>query len=337
MKKTFLSALLIAALMPSLTQAAGSELTYPNGKNDVNIIPFPDSQLQTAQARLWKVITPDTTVLEGPSFDRHQNLYLTDTFHGKVLRITPDKKISVVHASKDFAPCATAIAHDGRLYVAEVAFSGKGGKIVSMNPDGSDVRTVVGIDKGLNPNDMVFDQHGGLYFTDARGDSGNPTGGVYYVSPNEHTVTPVLLHLSGGNGIALSPDGKTLWVIEFSAGVLHRLMLQDATHIQPFGETVAYRFNSPAPDSMKVDSDGNLYVALHGQGRIIVLNRNATPVGQITIPGREQGHYLRTANMAIRPGSRDIYILSSNDPDLKSGGAVFIAQGFASAEKMYSE
>lgn len=334
MKKTFLATLLLGAFMPQLSQAAGSQLTYPGGKNDVNLIPFPDSQLQTARARLWKVITPDTTVLEGPSFDDQQNLYLTDTFHGKVLKVAPDKKISVIRTSKDFAPCATAVGPGGRLFVAEAAFSGKGGEIVSMKPDGSDVRMVVGMDKGLIPNDMVFDQFGGLYFTDARGDSGNPVGGVYYLSPDEQTVTPVLTHLSGGNGIALSPDGKTLWVIEFSAGVLHRLNLQDATHIQPFGETVAYRFNSPAPDSMKVDSDGNLYVALHGQGRVIVLNRNASAVGQITIPGREEGHYLRTANMAMRPDSRDIYILSSNDPDLKSGGAVFIAQGLAPAEKM---
>jgi lactonase len=137
-------------------------------------------------------------------------------------------------------------------------------------------------------------------------------------------VTPVLTHLTGGNGIALSPDGKTLWVVEFSA-------------IQPFGETVAYRFNSLAPDSMKADSDGNLYVALHGQGRVIVLNPKATAIGQITIPGRESGNYLRTANMAIRPGTREVYIVSSNDPELKTGGAIFTAEGFASAEHLYSD
>jgi len=122
-----------------------------------------------------------------------------------------------------------------------------------MQLDSSDRNTVFGAEKGILPNDMVFDKQGGLYLTDARVDSGNPTGGVYYLSPDQKQLTPLLTHLSGGNGIALSLDGKTLYVIEFSAGVLHRLVLQDATHIQLFGETVAYRFNSPAPDSIKVD------------------------------------------------------------------------------------
>jgi len=324
-----------AYAVPTLALPAG--LNYPNGKAEPNVIPFPDSQLLTAEAKLWTVVTKDTTVLEGPAFDKSGNLFLTDTMHGKVIRIDANKNISNVLTSKEFAPCAVAVDKDGRLFVAVVYFDGKKGKIFSIDADGKNIRTVVDADQGFLPNDMVFDQNGGLYFTDARGDSGNPAGGVYYVSPDHKNITPVIRHLSGGNGIALSPDGKMLWVVEFSAGVLHRLVLKDATTVAPFGETVAYRFNSPAPDSMKADADGNLYIALHGQGRVIVLNRNATAIGQIIIPGRDEGKYLRTANMAIRPGTREIYILSSNDPELKTGGAIFKSQGFSQAEKMRSD
>lgn len=343
MGKTYLAGLLAIMLLPAclpataaLSEKAG-QLQYENGKADPNVIPYPDSTLQTVTARMWQAVTQEPTVLEGPAFDDRGNLYLTDTFHGKVLKIDGDRKITTIMASKDFAPCAVAIARDGRLFVAAAAFNGHGGQIFSMAPDGSDVRVHISAAQGFRPNDIVFDKNGGLYFTDARGDSGNPEGGVYYLSPDLQTVTPVLKHLTGGNGIALSPDGKTLWVVEFSAGVLHRLIMQDATHISPFGETVAYRFNSPAPDSMKADSDGNLYIALHGQGRVIVLNSNATAIGQIVIPGREKGRYLRTANMAIRPGTREIYILSSNDPQLNDGGAVFTAGAFAPAEKRGDE
>ncbi|MBA0168956.1 SMP-30/gluconolactonase/LRE family protein [Pectobacterium sp. CFBP8739] len=335
MKKKLLAGLIALSLIPSLASATEQQLNYPAGHADANIIPFPDNQLQTAQADLWQVITKDTTLIEGPAFDTHGNLYLTDLYHGQVVKVDNHNNVSIVHSSKEYAPCSIAITQDGKLVVAAVAFDGSKGMIFSMNADGSDIQTLVNTDKGFRPNDMVFDKNGGFYFTDASGNSGDPAGGVYYVSPDFKTVTPILKNLSGGNGIALSPDGKTLWVVEFSAGVLHRLLMQDATHIRAFGENVAYRFNGLVADSMKADSDGNLYIALHGQGRVIVLNQNAVPIGQITLAGRDQGHYLRSTNLAFKPGTREVYITSSNDEDLKTGSAVFKAYGFAPAINDY--
>lgn len=330
--------LLVATAMVSTTVCAAiPELSYQGEKTSLWQIPWPDNQLQTVSATRWIQVTETPTVLEGPAFDRAGNLFFTDVFHGEIIRADKNRQLKTIFISKAIKPSAIAIHKNGRIYIAGVYTHGNGGTIFSFNADGTDPQTVFSADKGYLPNDMVFDKNGGIYFTDARGNSGNPEGGVYYVSPDQSTITPVLQHLSGGNGIALSPDGKTLWVIEFSAGVLHRLNMKDATHIEPFGETVAYRFNSPAPDSMKVDNDGNLYVALHGQGRVIVLNRNAIPVGQITIPGRESGDFLRTSNVAFRPGTREIYILSASEPARNTGAAIFTAMGFAKALPLYSQ
>ena len=74
-----------------------------------------------------------------------------------------------------------------------------------------------------------------------------PTGGVYYVSPDLKTVTPILPHLAAANGVALSPDGKTLWITEFSKGLLHRVQLSDATTVAPFGTAITYQFTGPSP------------------------------------------------------------------------------------------
>lgn len=338
MTSTKVRCLFMATVMVSTTVcAAMPELSYQGKKTSPWQIPWPDNQLQTITATRWKQVTTAPTVLEGPAFDRAGNLFFTDVFHGEIIRADKNRQLKTIFSSKEIEPCAIAIHKNGRIYIAGVYTNGDGGTIFSLKPDGTDPQTVFSADKGYLPNDMVFDKKGGIYFTDARGNSGNPQGGVYYISPDQSAITPVLQHLSGGNGIALSPDGKTLWVIEFSAGVLHRLNMEDATHIQPFGETVAYRFSSPAPDSMKVDNDGNLYVALHGQGRVIVLNRNAIPVGQITIPGRDSGEFLRTSNMAIRPGTREVYILSASEPERNKGAAIFTARGFARGLPLYSE
>ena len=57
-----------------------------------------------------------------------------------------------------------------------------------------------------------------FYFTDFRGSTPDPIGGVYHVAPDFRTITPILRHLAIANGVCLSPDGKVLWATELSAG-----------------------------------------------------------------------------------------------------------------------
>jgi sugar lactone lactonase YvrE len=50
---------------------------------------------------------------------------------------------------------------------------------------------------------------------------------------------------------------------------------------------------------MRADADGNLYVAMYGQGRVMVFNKNGLPIGQVLLPGRRDGHNLRSTSMAF--------------------------------------
>lgn len=197
------------------------------------------------------------------------------------------------------------------------------------------MRTILPKEGGFLPNDLVFDAKGGFYFTDARGTSTDPRGGAYYVGPDGRAPVPVLPNLAMANGVALSPDGRTLWVTEFSRNLLHRVELEDATTPKPFGTAVAYHFTGPAPDSMRVDADGNLYVAMNGQGRVLAFNPWGIPIGQVLLQGRDGGHYLRSTNLAIRPGTNELYIVT-NDGAGGQGSWIFRAKGFANAPTLYS-
>ena len=86
-------------------------------------------------------------------------------------------------------------------------------------------------------------------------------------------MTPVLLNLAVANGIALSTDERTLWVTETNANRLHRVdLLEDGVTIAPFGASIPYYFTGhEGPDSCCIDADDNLYVAMYGQGRVLVL------------------------------------------------------------------
>lgn len=185
-------------------------------------------------------------------------------------------------------------------------------------------------------DDMVFDSKGGFYFTDFRGYSTNPLGGVYYVSPDFRTVTPIIQNISVANGIALSTDEKVLWVTETTANRLHRIALEDdGVTIQPFGATIPYYFTGhEGPDSCCIDSDDNLYVAMYGQGRVLVFNKRGYPIGQILIPGRDEGHMLRSTHPQFIPGTNQL-IICSNDIEMGGGSMLYTVNGFAKGHQSF--
>ncbi|EYS97614.1 lactonase [Cupriavidus sp. SK-4] len=293
-------------------------------------VPIPPSErgLQTVMASSWFKVSEEGRILEGAIFDRGGNLLFCDVTARRVLRLTPAKQLSTVVTLDALAPGGLAFHKDGRLFIAALDIPNGRGAIFAVNPDGSGLQAVVPTASGYMPNDLVFDAHGGFYFTDFQGNATEPKGGVYYAAPDLSTIRPVLPNLAMANGVALSPDGKQLWATEFGRNLLHRIELADATTIAPIGSAIAYHFTGPAPDSMRVDADGNVYVAIYGQGRVLVLNRNGIPIGQVLLPGRERGHNLQSTSLAINPGRNDLYAVTS-DADGGQGATVFHAKAFA--------
>lgn len=299
--------------------------------------PVPPSErgLQAVVAEPWFKVSDAGLVLEGPAFDRDGNLLFCDVTGGRVLRLTPDRRLSTVVGLDRLAPGGLAVHGDGRIFIAALDLTRGIGAVLAVRPDGSGMRTIVPPEAGHMPNDMVFDARGGFYFTDFRGTSTDPKGGVYYVPPDFKAITPVLPRLAMANGVALGPDGEALWATEFGRNLLHRVELADATTATPIGTAVAYRFTGPAPDSMRADADGNLYVAMYGQGRVLAFNRNGIPIGQVLLPGREEGRNLFSTSVAIRPGTDDLYVVTS-DGKGGQGATIFRAKVFAEALPLYS-
>ncbi|UHC81468.1 SMP-30/gluconolactonase/LRE family protein [Pseudomonas sp. NIBR-H-19] len=336
-KNVLASLLLLLSATAFIADAAESipALAYPAGDKQLHAIPASEKDLPTVTAQRWIKVSDKGIQLEGPAFDREGNLLFVEVFGGQVLKVDPQGKLSVVVQKNALGSAGLAIHKDGRLFVAGLGNFKSTGNLTVYKPDGSGKKVLIAGNKNYLVDDLVFDSTGGFYFTDFKGTSTEPTGGVFYVPEDRQSIVPILPKLAIANGIALSPDGKTLWVTEFASGLLHRIELKDAQTIAPFGEAVVYRFNGPSPDSMRVDQDGNLYVAMYSQGRVLVLNPSGLPIGQILIPGRENGHFLRSTSLALKPDTNEVYLVAS-DGDLGEGSAIFKAQGFAKALKLYS-
>jgi gluconolactonase len=173
--------------------------------------------------------------------------------------------------------------------------------------------------KRLNsPNDLVFHPNGDLYFTDPPYglDEPNrtkakelPFNGVYRLKPNGE-LTLLTRDLTFPNGIAIAPDGRTLYVA-VSDGDKPLWMAYDLQADGTIARGRVFFDAAPlaaqgrigAPDGMKVDRSGNLFAT--GPGGVLVFSPNGKHLGTI-VTGE------RTANVAFGDDGSTLYITADH-------------------------
>ena len=318
------------AIFPSPAPGAAGQqdndgLIYNAYSSSIVPVPLAERDLQSVEAKFHKTIGNEGQTLEGAIFDAAGNLLFCNVSDRKVMRLSPDGELSMLLQLDDFSPGGLALSPDGRLFVAAINQADRRGTVLALLPDGKSLETIIGPDAGYLPNDLVFDANGGFYFSDFKGSATQPLGGVYYVAPDFRTISPVIPQMAQANGVALSPDGRTLWATEYARNLLHRVNLSGPAQVPLTGSKIPYRFIGPAPDSMRVDRDGNVYVAMVGQGRVLVFNPAGLPVAQILLPGRDKGLNLRSTSLALHPARKEMRIVAGNTPEASSGEAAIFA------------
>lgn len=319
----------LALLATGAPSRASEDFVHDSRTASPAPIPLAEQGLQSVEARPLKVVNSERHILEGAVFDREGNLYFCDVTGGKVQKLTPENELSDHVVLDGLAPCGLAFGPDGRLFMAVKDPGGKAGSILAFSGAGGRPEVIVGAEKGYLPNDLVFDGKGGLYFSDCKGTSTVPGGGIIYLAP-DGTLTTVIPDMAQANGVALSPDDAVIWATEYAREQLHKTTVKNATEIVPFRSHIPYRFTGRGPDSMRVDADGNVYVAMMSQGRVLIFNPNGFPIGQILLPGRDAGENLLSTSLAIHPEKKEVRIVTSNPAESTSADAViFTAPAFA--------
>jgi len=202
---------------------------------------------------------------EGLAWSKDGYLIFSDTPSDRLLKWVPGSAVEVFR-SDAHGPAGNAFDQQGRLYTCEtrsrrVTRTDKTGKIevVAERWDG----------KRLNaPNGIVTAKNGSVYFTDpAFGSQADHREldfyGVYHI-PVKGAMTLVAEFTGRPHGIALSPNGRTLYVAD-----------ADAKNIRAFdldrnGEASNDRVLVPKiagiPNGIAVDEKGNLWVTADGIG-----------------------------------------------------------------------
>ena len=94
-----------------------------------------------------------------------------------------------------------------------------GGRIERVDPETGAIETLYTHCDGhmlRGPNDLVFDAHGGFYFTDLGKTRARDMdrGGVYYAKADGSFIKEIAAPTIYANGVGLSPDGRTLYYVE---------------------------------------------------------------------------------------------------------------------------
>lgn len=235
------------------------------------------------QSSKWEKVATGSGFMEGINFDRKGNIWLVSPTTGEILTIKDDKVKTVLGDKDKLMPIGAKFHKDGRLFITD----GKG-ELYSYNPATGERQTIVNSYDGkpLNGlNDLVFDETGGLYFTEPMGSSAtHPTGRVFYLPPGETEAILFSENIAYPNGIAISANGQRVYISEFDKNQILSVPSVNAEN-SPESPFIFGRFEGGiGPDGLAVDAEGNLYVAHFQAGEVVVLDADGFKYGTIRLP-----------------------------------------------------
>ncbi|HEX8796174.1 MAG TPA: SMP-30/gluconolactonase/LRE family protein [Polyangiaceae bacterium] len=169
-------------------------------------------------------------------------------------------------------------------------------------------------------NDIVVASDGGAYATIFGPLAMKPTvvvGEILHLAPGAKNWTVVARDLNYANGIAISPDRKTLYVsetvgncilaftIEKDGSLSHRSNFALLSRLTPN----KYGYWWLGPDSMKVDHAGNVYVAQFFGGKVLAISPDGKLLHEFDIAAGDG-----TTNVAFDEGEKNLYVTVVKDP-----------------------
>lgn len=290
----------------------------------------------------FRVIATGLEFPEGPVVLPDGSVVLVEIRAQRLTRVWPDGRKEVI-AKIPGGPNGAAMGPDGLCYIcnnggfswapsqtgvimpgAPKASEYIGGSLQRVDLVTGHVETLfdrVGEHRLKGPNDLVFDRHGGLWFSDLgkRRPRDVDVGAVYYMKPNATELLEAVVGMQPANGIGLSPDENTVYVAETPTARLWAFDLAAPGEIRP-GPTI-YRGEIGRPiaglggyqmfDSLAVEASGNVCVATLISGCISVIAPDGKLIEQV-----ETGDHV-TTNIAFGgPELKTAYITLSGRGEL---------------------
>lgn len=254
---------------------------------------------------------------EGPIAMEDGSVLLVEIAGGTLTRVTADGKVQRL-VNLGGGPNGAALAPNGDVIVCNngglmftttdegIVRPGhqppdySGGRVERVDLDTGRVERLFDAVEGeplKGPNDLVFDAGGGFYFTDLG--KAHPHsldwGGVFYAPQVGAEPQRVAYPVMTANGVALSPDGATLYYAETEGARLWSFDIEGPGRVkrEPWPSMQGARLVAASPgggyqrfDSMAVDVLGNLYIGTLLNGGITIVSPDGRVCRHVPLPDR---------------------------------------------------
>ena len=275
-----------------------------------------------------KVVVPNVLGPEGPLYV-DGNLYFVGWVSGTLSK-WDGQKATILNKTE-------GCGHNGLALTPQKTFllacTDAKGAILELDLNGKELRRWTADDRARpfdgGINDIVVTDNGGAYATVFGPYEGEPTavaGRIVYRAPGSDRWVEVANDLNYANGIAVSRDQKTLYVDETVGNCILKFTIQPNGALSHRANFALLNLLVPnrvqnwwlGPDSLKVDSKGDLYVAQWFGGKILKIS----PAGKLLHVFNIRAG-AGTTNVAFGPDEKELYVSvvkDANDP--KASGSI---------------
>jgi len=221
-----------------------------------------------------------TSGIEGPRYDVNGNLFAVNFKTDGTIGLIHENGAAELYVTLPNGSTANSIELDkqGNMLLADYT----GHNILKVNSQTKEVTVYAHHNDFNQPNDIVINWKGQIFASDPNWKEG--TGKLWRI--DEDGSTTLLANQMGTtNGIALSPDEKTLYVNESAQLKLWAFDIDGGGAIS--NKKLFYQFEDFGLDGMKCDSEGNLYVTRHGKGTVAILSPDGKILREVLMKGKK--------------------------------------------------
>jgi xylono-1,5-lactonase len=257
----------------------------------------------------WELLASGYGLIEGPTMARDGTLVFSDVLDGGVYRLSSGGVVETVIPK--------------RRGVGGIAEHADGGFVVGgrdlLHVRNGTTRVVLTVEGALGFNDFGTDAAGRIYVGSVRYRSLDPTAepipGEMWRVDLDGSATMLYGEVQQCNGVAISPDGSTLYHADTRAGcvVVHDL-IDDGASVRnrrhwPLGKR-------SQPDGLAIDVTGSVWVADHGAGRVVRFRPDGTLDSVLDVPAKH-------VTSLCFDGADLIVVTAGNDAEPTRRGSIF--------------
>lgn len=236
----------------------------------------------------------------GMAWSRDGHLYISDGPTGKVHQWTEGKGAAVLPVELK-NPAGLAVDEHGRVVVCE-----SGARRIVRIKSGNAVEVLAAAFEGqhLNsPDDLVIRKDGTIFFTDPAFGSADdtmalPFHGLFRLN-GKNEVVALARWKTRPNGVALSPDGKILYVAMSDERTIRAFDLDRQGNAS--NERILVSAISGVPNALQTDGKGRLYLAAH---QVQVYSPEGKLLGQIEV-------HERPTSLAFGEGGHEVLFVAT--------------------------